>query len=200
MQRRRLGNARHDARSQPTHTGIVSLASASERMGLCDVAGDDEEGAKWIARTDGSGGIRPHGEASRDPRKSVHKPSSVRGRLSSRRRSRAAKLAGRVGRLPAESSMRRRWQWEKVARALGEESVSYSGGGELRPGRDALSVDLKGEASRRLGGIGGGGEGNHRRGRGHKPHLAASNTETRGVEVGRAGHGRRYLGRTRCLR
>ena len=55
-----LGNARHDARSQPTH--IVSLASASERMGLCDVAGDDGEGAKWIARTDGSGGIRPHGE------------------------------------------------------------------------------------------------------------------------------------------
>ena len=55
-----LGNARHDARSQPTH--IVSLASASERMGLCDVAGDDGEGAKWIARTDGSGGIRPRGE------------------------------------------------------------------------------------------------------------------------------------------
>ena len=160
-------------------------------------------------------------KASRDPRKSVHKPSTVRGRLSSRRRSRAGKLAGRVGRrgrahnsqstCPAESSMRRGWQWEKVARALGEGSVSYSGGGErtgreervacaVRPGRDALSVDLKGEASRRLGGIGGGGEGNHRRERGHKPHLAASNTETRGVEVGRAGHGRRYLGRTRCFR
>ena len=45
-----LGNARHDARSQPTH--IVSLASASERMGLCDVAGDDEEQGRVMGRKD----------------------------------------------------------------------------------------------------------------------------------------------------